>query len=145
VTVQFNAIKLRLKPFQQSVAKSSHSICFYLPLFPCQVSSPAETDDTRKVESARSDSALVAASMHLGQKPHPRLALPNEKGADSLGTIDLMSRQRKEVNSHCLDIQIQVTDRLSSISVKKHLAFVSDATDISDCGDCTNLVVRRHH
>ena len=118
---------------------------FNLPLFPRQISSSTETHYTRKIEGAGSDPALVTAAMYLGLKPHPRLALPHKKGAHSLGTVDLMSRQRKQINPHCIDIDIQVTDRLRRIRVKKHVAFVSDATDVGDRGYSANLIVRRHY
>lgn len=66
------------------------------------------------------------------------------EGADALGGVELVPRDRQEVDPELVDPGPDLADRLSGVGVDKNPSFVSDRGDGSDGLDCADLVVREH-
>ena len=64
----------------------------------------------------------------------------NITGTNTFWTIDFMGRNRQQVNIHLVNINRNLTIRLSSISVEKHFIFTTYFTNFFQRLDDTNFI-----
>ena len=90
------------------------------------------------------DASLEEAAMDLGADLDKRVSSSNKEGSHSFWSIDLVSRERHEIDVHRSHVHGQLSNRLSSVSVEVDAAFVSDSTNHFNWFDCANLIVSHH-
>src|ERR1019366_5896881 len=88
-----------------------------------------KSDDTRHVERARAQSALVAAAIHLGCKLHARRFLANVKCAYAFRSINFMSGNGGKIDIHLLNIEGNLSNGLRGIRMEDHALFVAELAD----------------
>jgi hypothetical protein len=114
----------------EPLAKGDERRALRLALLEHDLARLAEADDERHRQRARTHPALVAAAVHLRDEAHARLAAPHVEGADALGAVDLVRRERREVDVHLLDVELDLADALHRVRVEEHAALARDLADL---------------
>ncbi len=119
------------------------SFCGHVML--AQFAGLAKTDNQWHRQGAGTHATFMSAPIHLGGDPDPRIPLSHVKRADSLGAINLVSRERHQVDPHVLHIDGNLADSLCRVAVKENTLLFGDLPDLFDRVDRTNFVVGEHH
>ena len=125
----------------QSVALCAYTVKLGNPRL-CYLKSLCETNDVRKVLGTASLATLLSAAV---DKVNERDAVSYIKKTDALGGVDLVSRERKHINTECCEVDLHVTDSLNGIGEHKCALRVSDLCYLGDGLKCADLIVRVHN
>ncbi len=102
----------------------------------------AEADDAEDVFRARAKTVLVPRPMHEFLQPR---AGPDIQGADALGSVELVTGNRQEVDPELADIDGNLADRLGGVAVEKDAGPMRDRREFRNRLNCAYLVVGVHH
>ena len=80
-----------------------------------------ETDGAGDVLGAGAAVALLGAAQQLADEGRAR---PDVEGADAFGTVELVRRQREEVDAEAVDVQVEGTGGLDGVGVEDDMAVV---------------------
>ena len=93
---------------------------------------------------AGSHAALVTAAIHLGGELDARIPAADIQSADSLRAVDLVRRDRHQVDVVLDHIDGNLAERLHAIGVEQHAALVADLADLGDRLDHADFIVGVH-
>ena len=143
--VDGDAAEPHAQSIEKTIAESAQPRALGRHLLSANLGSPAEPDDARHVERAGSKSVFVAAAVNLRRKRELRLRLRNEKGAGALRAVQLVARQRQQVDIHRANIDRHLAGRLGGVSVEQRTVLVRDRTNRLERLQRADLVIRGHH
>jgi hypothetical protein len=95
-------------------------------------------------ESATSQTPFLSPTTHLCLNSHSGTA-PNVDRANSLRAVNLVAADRHHVDVHFVDVDGDLSHRLSGIGVEKYLVLSTDFSDFGNRLINANLVVDSHH
>jgi len=91
----------------------------------------AEAGDGRDILCSRTPAALVLPAGQDGR--HPRASL-DPQGAGPFGPVELVRRQRQQVDAERAHVHGNLADRLNGVGVDQHAPLVGDGGDESFAG-----------
>ncbi len=103
----------------------------------------AHADDLVGWQGARTHAALMATAVDDRFQAHTRLAADVQR-ADAFGAIDLVRRERHQVDLQLLQVDFDLAGRLRGIDVEQHAARAGQFTDGGDVVDRADFVVHVH-
>ena len=103
----------------------------------------AHADDLVRRERARAQAVLLAAAVDQRLEAERRLATHVQR-ADALRAVDLVRRERQQVDVHRLDDQRQLAGALRGVDVERDAALAADRADGGDVLHDADLVVHVH-
>ncbi len=86
----------------------------------------------------------MATAVHLRSQPHARSLRANPKRADSLRPVNLVRRDRREVDAGLFHIDRHLADRLDGVAMKDDALFLGDLADLGNRMNRADLVVGPH-
>ena len=89
----------------------------------------AEPNAERRRQSARSHAPLLPAAVDQRRDPRPRPPAHIER-ADALGSVNLVARDRHQIDVHRLDIERDLADRLRRVGVEENPARAAERADL---------------
>src|SRR5438874_2582673 len=92
----------------------------------------AETDNTRDRQSAAAQTPLVTAAVQDWLEPHTGIPAAHVQCPDSLGPVDFVSRQAKQIDPHFLHIERNLAYCLDGIRVEEDVALLAKLADFLD-------------
>src|SRR5207302_10484499 len=101
------------------VAKEVQPARFCLHLLDAQLDRLGETDDSGHIERAGAEAALVAPAVDLRGHVYRRRAAAHVEPSDALRAVDLMCRERREIDAEALQVERNLTDRLRGVRVEE--------------------------
>ena len=104
----------------------------------------AEPDDPRRVQRPRPQPALVAAAVEERRQAHRRLPCPHVERADALRAMDLVRRDRQQVDAHRVDVERDPAEGLGGVGVEQDAARLREAADRGQRLQHADLVVGGH-
>src|SRR5262249_18833576 len=128
----------------QAVAKSSQMSAFLGHFFTGDFTRLAKADNSGNVQRAGTHAAFVAAAIDDSGDLHARVLPTNVEGADVLGGINLVRRDRHQVDVVLVDVDGDLPDRLHTVGVEENPTLATDLADLTDGLQNANLVVRSH-
>ena len=89
--------------------------------------------------------AAAAFVLPAGEdRPHPRAA-PDPERAGAFRAVELVRRQRQQIDAERLDVDRDLAHRLHGVGVHERAVLVCDRGQFRDRLDGADLVVRVHH
>ena len=116
---------------------------FFIHFKAGQTISFTHTHDLVRGQGTGTHSAFMTAAVNLCFKTNARFA-SDIKRADSLRTIDLVTRHTHQINRILGHIKVQFTNGLSGINVEENATFTAHLTDGIDILDNTDFIVDSH-
>lgn len=129
-----------LQSFVESLIQVSHVIQVILHLLKGNAGSLAETDAQARRQSTGTKSLLLTATVDDGQKTNARLSSDVEC-TDALRAINLVTRDRQQVNVHLVDVDRHLAEALGGVSVEESLVSAAHRTNLLDGLLDSDLVV----
>src|SRR5262249_53784408 len=99
MTVQIDLVEALEQLCLQAVTQIGHIAGFPRQLVLRDLAGCAKPDDSRDVQSARAHSALVTTTVDDRGQPHTRALRTYVKRSDALGTVDLVSTHREQIDA----------------------------------------------
>ena len=90
----------------------------------------AEADDAGDVERARAHAALLTAAVELRRQAHARVAGAHVQRADALRAVDLVRREREQIDAHRLDVDRDLAGALRRVGVEEDALLLGDLADL---------------
>ncbi len=139
------SFKFACRYAQEPIAQANHAPRLFRHLEPAQLGRLAEADDRRHVQRARAHAALVTAAVDLLDDAHARLAA-NVERAHALRPVNLVARQRRQVDLGLVDVERNLARALHGVDEKQHVLLVrlDRRADGADRMHRADLVVRQH-
>ena len=126
----------------ESIAQRAHPDGLGLQLRRGQAGGDAQAGNRRHVLGAGAPVPLVLAA---GQdRQHPGAALDPQR-AGALRAVELVGRQREQIDAERPHVDRNLADRLHGVGVHQRAALVGDGGDLGDRLNGADLVVRVHH
>src|SRR6266581_6849669 len=101
----------------QTISQTAESSVALSQLVVGQLGGPRETDHVRHILGAGALTPLLTAALQLRQH---RGAATHVKSANPLRSVQLMPRERQEIDPNLVDVHLERAARLNCISVKDH-------------------------
>ncbi len=80
----------------------------------------SEADDARNVQRAGPHAALVAAAVDDRRQLHARIAPADVQRADAFGPVNLVGRERSEIDVIVIDVNGNLARRLNRVRMEQH-------------------------
>src|SRR2546429_154672 len=87
------------------------------PLLPAQLTRLAQTHDPRNVQRARPQAALVASAVDERGELDGRVFAADVQRAYALRAVNLVRRNRQQIDAHSLDVDRRLARRLRRVRV----------------------------
>src|SRR5271155_5545121 len=139
--VDFDVIERGLQLFAQVISHSGEMGSFGGHLLAGDFAGFAKTDDAGHVQGAGTHAALVASAVDLRGNLHTRIAAANVERAYALGAIELMSRERHDVDVHLIHVDGDLTQGLNAIGMEDNALFVAKLSNFFNRLDDADLVI----
>ena len=131
-------------PFFESFPKLDETHSLLPQLFPRNLASLTQADNTGNIQCARAHSILMPTSVNDRAKTNSGSLQTDIERTHPFGAIKLVSRHREEIDAHLLHVHRNLSHPLSSVAVKKDSPFLGHTPDLFDRMDGPNFVVGRH-
>ena len=128
-------------PVLEPIAQRRHASALLGHLRAGDVGGNTHPDDPRYVLCARPPPPLLLASSQRRQESKPA---PNPDGADPLGPIELVGRNREHVDAEVFDVHWDLAGRLHRIGMDHGAALTGDLRQLGNRLHGADLVVRVH-
>src|SRR5450830_1415002 len=133
-----------LQAFGQTVAQSLDAADFMIHFFFCQAESFAHADDLVRRQGARTQAALVAATVHLRFQAHARLAA-NVQRADAFRAIGFVRGKGHQVDLGFLQVDHDLARGLRRVAMEDDAFRAAEGADFIDRLDHADFIVHQHH
>src|SRR5262249_20015406 len=111
----------------------------------CEFASLSKTDDASHVQRSTSHAAFVTAAVHHWNQNHAWILPSDVQPSNALRTVDLVSRERSQIDIQFADVEWNLTDRLRRVGVEKHALFFGNFPDFGYRLDNADFIVRHHY
>src|SRR6185369_3961293 len=127
----------------QFVAQRADALDVLLPLALSDFERESHADDLMRRQSARANAGFLTAAVDQRLETERRLATYVQR-ADTFRSINLVGREREQVDVHRLDVQRQLAGALRGIDVKCDATLAADRADCCDVLHDTDLIIDVH-
>ena len=80
---------------------------------------------------AGTHAALVAAAIHMGDNLHARILAPDIQRADAFRAVNLVRRDRQQIDVVLDHVDRNFADRLHRVRVEQNAALVAELADLA--------------
>ena len=126
----------------EAIAQRAPAAALRSPASPRDLRGDAEADQRRHVLGARAAAALLPPAGDRRDQAHAALD-PQRAGA--LGPVELVTRDRQQVDAERAHVDRNLAGALHRVGVKQRAALVRDRGELRDRLDGADLVVGVHH
>ena len=129
------------QPRRQPITQHRHPVTGVINGFASQQAGLPQAHDIRRILRSRSQSAFMTGTKQAWLE---RYSVSHKQGANAFRGVELVPRDRQQIDPQRIDRDADLADTLGRIRVQENIPGLTQLRDFTNRLECADFVVRMH-